>query len=108
MTPAANCGSSPFNLASTARARADLPGSVFQLMYFLEGAVDAGGLVPAFAIVVEAAVALVVAAAETVEAAADVIGDAFPFNFLLGGLILRGAPLFRFFNHPVMQPLSLA
>ena len=30
-------------------------------------------------------------------------------NFLLGGgLILRGAPLLRFFNHPVMQPPSLA
>lgn len=81
-------------------------------MYFFERAVDGGGLAAAFAnVVVEAAVALVIEAAETVEAAADVVGNAspFPLNFLLGGgLILRGAPLLRFFNHPVMQPPSLA
>ena len=44
-----------------------------------------------------------------VEAAADVGVDfPFPFNFLWDELILSGAPRLRFFNHPVMQPPSLA
>ena len=104
VSPAANCGSSPFSLASTARASADLAGSCFQLVYFLR-AVFGGGFVVGESFAAGGDV-VVITAVES--AAALVVAFAFPLIFLLVGVIFRGAPLLRFFSHPVMSPPSLA
>ena len=105
VSPAANCGSSPFSLASTARASADLAGSCFQFVYFLR-AVFGGGFVVGESFAAGGDV-VVITAVES--AAALVVAFAFPLIFLLvGAVIFRGAPLLRVFSHPVMSPPSLA
>ena len=104
VSPAANCGSSPFSLALTARASADLASSCFQLVYFLR-AVFGGGFVVGESIATGGD-AVAITAVEP--AAALVVDFAFPLIFLLVGVIFRGAPLLRFFSHPMMSPSSLA
>ena len=136
-----NCGSRPFNFASTARASADLKGSTFQLLYLLLRAVSLGAefeqgariffeaspecfcglldldggavasrlVLSVLTVVVADATAADAVTAETIAATHGDDGVFFPFIFLfvmVCGAIFGGAPRFRFFNHPVINPLS--
>ena len=77
---------------------------------------DGGAVASPLVIAVLAAVVAEATAAdaETRETIADTDGDAvvfFPLFFLfvvVCGAIFRGVPCFRFFNHPVINPLSCA
>ena len=143
ISPDANCGPRPFNFASTARASADLKGSILQLLYLLLRVVclgagfewgarvffesspecfrdrldfDGGAVVSPLVLAVLTVVVAEATDADAVtgETIAATDGDAmvfFPFFFLfvvVCGAIFRGAPRFRFFRHPMINPLSRA